>query len=43
VKAKMSNAESVEQMIKDINTCESEIKKKNEAIQWVFFEPDIRK
>ncbi len=42
VKAKMTEVESVEQLIININTCESELKKENPAIQWVFFEPDIR-
>jgi cation diffusion facilitator family transporter len=42
VKAKMTKVDNVEQLIKNINTCESELKKKNPAIQWVFFEPDIK-
>lgn len=41
VKAKMKNANSVEQLINDINKCESELKKNYPAIQWVFFEPDV--
>jgi cation diffusion facilitator family transporter len=41
VKAKMKNTSSVEQLINDINKCESELKRKYPAIQWVFFEPDI--
>jgi divalent metal cation (Fe/Co/Zn/Cd) transporter len=41
VKAKMKNTSSVEQLISDINKCESELKRKNPAIQWVFFEPDV--
>jgi len=42
VKAKMTKADSVEELIKNINTCEAELKKRNPAIQWVFFEPDIK-
>ncbi|MFZ0280202.1 MAG: cation diffusion facilitator family transporter [Bacteroidales bacterium] len=42
VKAKMTKVDSVDQLIININTCESELKKKIPAIQWVFFEPDIR-
>ena len=42
VKAKMTKVDTVDQLIDNINTCESELKKKNPAIQWVFFEPDIR-
>jgi len=41
VKAKMTKADSVEQLINNINSCESEIKSKYPAVQWVFFEPDI--
>ena len=43
VKAKMTSTDSVEQVIHNINLCESELKKENPAIQWVFFEPDIKK
>ena len=42
VKAKMVKADSVDQLIDNINICESELKKNNPAIQWVFFEPDVR-
>lgn len=42
VKAKMKNSDSVDQLILNINTCESELRKHNPAIQWVFFEPDIK-
>jgi cation diffusion facilitator family transporter len=42
VKAKMVKTDSVEQMINNINTCEEELRKTNPAIQWVFFEPDVR-
>jgi cation diffusion facilitator family transporter len=41
IKAKMTKVESVNQLIKNINNCESELKKHNPSIQWVFFEPDI--
>jgi cation diffusion facilitator family transporter len=40
VKAKMADVESVDQLIDNINACESGLKKNNPAIQWVFFEPD---
>jgi cation diffusion facilitator family transporter len=42
VKAKMKDVESPSQLIQNINTCEAELKKENAAIQWIFFEPDIR-
>lgn len=41
VKARMKTVDSAEQLIKNINTCEAELKKHNPAINWVFFEPDI--
>jgi cation diffusion facilitator family transporter len=40
VKAKMAKADSVDQLIDNINTCESELKKTHPDILWVFFEPD---
>ena len=40
VKAKMAKVDSVNQLIENINICESELKKEYPAIQWVFFEPD---
>jgi cation diffusion facilitator family transporter len=40
VKAKMNDAGSVDQLIANINSCETELKKAIPAIQWVFFEPD---
>jgi cation diffusion facilitator family transporter len=43
VKAKMSAVDSVGQLIDNINTCEAELKKKMPSVQWVFFEPDVRK
>jgi cation diffusion facilitator family transporter len=42
VKAKMTRVDSVDQLISNINLCESELKKEYPAIQWVFFEPDVR-
>jgi cation diffusion facilitator family transporter len=42
VKAKMTPVESVNQLIDNINTCESELRKGYPSIKWVFFEPDIR-
>jgi cation diffusion facilitator family transporter len=42
VKAKMAEVDSVNQLIENINACESELKKEYPAIQWVFFEPDNR-
>jgi hypothetical protein len=41
VKAKMKNTNSVNDLILNINNCESELKKNLPAVQWVFFEPDI--
>jgi cation diffusion facilitator family transporter len=40
VKAKMKNANSVEELVKNINNCESELKSKKPTVQWIFFEPD---
>lgn len=40
IKAKMAKTDTVDQLIKNINTCESELKKEISAIEWVFFEPD---
>jgi cation diffusion facilitator family transporter len=42
VKARMAKVDSVDELITNINTCEAELKKTNPAIQWIFFEPDIR-
>jgi cation diffusion facilitator family transporter len=41
VKAKMTKVETVDQLIANINRCESELKKENPAIRWIFFEPDV--
>lgn len=43
VKAKMNSTDTAEQLIKNINICETALKTKIPAIQWVFFEPDIEK
>jgi cation diffusion facilitator family transporter len=40
VKAKMAGVDSVDQLIDNINICESELKKEYPAIHWIFFEPD---
>jgi cation diffusion facilitator family transporter len=42
VKAKMARADSVEQLIANINSCEAKLRKLNPSIQWIFFEPDIQ-
>jgi cation diffusion facilitator family transporter len=43
VKAKMAKADSVDELINNINRCEAALRKHNSSIQWVFFEPDIVK
>jgi cation diffusion facilitator family transporter len=43
VKAKMAMADSVDQLIDNINRCEKELRKQNPSIQWIFFEPDVEK
>lgn len=42
IKAKMTKVDSADQMICNINTCESELRKTYPAIEWVFFEPDTK-
>ncbi|MDP4223277.1 MAG: cation diffusion facilitator family transporter [Bacteroidota bacterium] len=42
VKAKMRKVDSADQLINNINKCEAELRMKNPAIQWIFFEPDIK-
>lgn len=42
VKAKMAEVGSVDQLLRNINTCEFELKKEFPVILWVFFEPDIK-
>jgi cation diffusion facilitator family transporter len=41
VKAKMERVDSVDQLISNINNCESELRKEYPSVQWIFFEPDI--
>lgn len=43
VKAKMRKVNSTEELADRINACESDLRKKNPDIHWVFFEPDIEK
>ncbi len=43
IKAKMIKVDSADHLIDNINTCESELKKEFPVIQWIFFEPDIKK
>lgn len=42
VKVKMNKSDSVSQLISNINKCELELKKEFAAVQWVFFEPDVK-
>jgi len=41
VKVKMNHADTIDQLIANINRCEAALKKHNPSIQWVFFEPDV--
>lgn len=41
VKVKMSSTATSDELIRNINKCEVELKNHNKAIQWSFFEPDI--
>jgi cation diffusion facilitator family transporter len=43
VKAKMKPVDSVDQMVANINLCESALKKEYPEIQWIFFEPDCER
>jgi len=43
IKARMQKVDSADQMVANINLCESALKKEYPAIQWIFFEPDIEK
>jgi len=43
VKVKMSQVETVDQLIVNINRCEEGLRRQNPAIQWIFFEPDVMK
>jgi cation diffusion facilitator family transporter len=40
VKVKMATVENVDELIRNINRCEVALKKQNQSIQWIFFEPD---
>ena len=40
-KARMAHTDTIEQLIKNINVCEKELKKAFPEVQWVFFEPDL--
>jgi len=40
VKVKMSEVKTINQLIENINICESELKKEVPSVKWVFFEPD---
>lgn len=42
VKAKMKDADTVDQLVSRINSCEAALKKQIPEILWVFFEPDVR-
>lgn len=42
VKARMTETDSATLMIENINRCEDELRKAIPAIQWIFFEPDIK-
>jgi cation diffusion facilitator family transporter len=42
VKAKMAEVDTVNQLIININKCESELRKAYPAVLWIFFEPDIK-
>ena len=41
LKVKMTETWSVEQLISNINICESDLKKQIPSVRWIFFEPDI--
>jgi cation diffusion facilitator family transporter len=43
IKAKMSGVNTLQQLVTNINNCETELKRINPEIKWVFFEPDIEK
>ena len=40
VKAKMTEINSAEKLIEDINTCEEKFKQQYPQVKWLFFEPD---
>lgn len=43
VKVKMAKADSVDELINNINRCEADLRKQVPSIQWIFFEPDFYK
>lgn len=43
IKAKMKKVNSAEELVQNINVCETELHKINPNIKWIFFEPDIEK
>jgi cation diffusion facilitator family transporter len=43
IKAKMAKADTVDELINNINRCEEALRKYNSSIQWIFFEPDFYK
>jgi len=43
VKVKMAKVDTIDQLIANINRCETALKLQNPSIQWVFFEPDVEK
>jgi cation diffusion facilitator family transporter len=43
VKAKMAKADSVNELIDNINRCEAALREHDSSIQWIFFEPDFYK
>jgi cation diffusion facilitator family transporter len=42
VKAKMTESDSAEKLIADINICEEKFKKQYPQVKWLFFEPDSK-
>lgn len=40
IKAKMSEKESADKLVEDINLCEKRFKEKFPQVKWLFFEPD---
>lgn len=42
VKVKMKEADSVNKLMEQINTCESELRKEIPDVHWIFFEPDVK-
>ncbi len=42
IKAKMTETDSTEKLIEDINQCEVRFKEKYPQVKWLFFEPDVK-